>query len=215
MKKGFLIALLVGSMASTCQASALDEDHQFDALYYERATQEQDTSSIEPLMASSLEENPISETTVSSGLAEYVATESGMGIEYGIDIANLILHYSAEYGVDPVLAASLFNQESHFRMDAYSSAGAIGIAQLMPDTAASLGYNPYDIDDNVHGGIEYLGYQLQRFSYAGNLQVSYAIAAYNAGPQAIMNYGDVPPWRETRNHVTAVAQYYQTISSII
>ena len=214
MEKGFIIALLVGSMFSPCQASALDEDHQFDALYYERATQEQDISSVEP-SALPVEENTTFGTVAPSGLAEYVAAESGMGLEYGIGIANLILQYSAEYGVDPVLAASLFNQESHFRMDAYSSAGAIGIAQLMPDTASSLGYDPYNIDDNVHGGIEYLSYQLQRFSYAGSLQASYAIAAYNAGPQAIMNYGDVPPWRETRNHVTAVAHYYQTISSII
>lgn len=215
MGKGFIVAFLICSMFSSCQAAGLDEDHQFDALYYERAiTQEQYAFSADPSALPSAE-NPISDTIASSGLAEYIASESGMGIEYGNDVANLILDYSAEYGVDPILAASLFNQESHFRMDAISSAGAIGIAQLMPDTAGSMGYDPYDLSQNIRGGIEYLNYQLQRFSSVGSLQSSYAVAAYNAGPQAVVNYGDVPPWSETRNHVTAVARYYQTISSIL
>ena len=110
---------------------------------------------------------------------------------------------------------SLFQQESHFRMDAVSPVGAIGLAQLMPETAAGLGGNPLVLEENVRCGVEYLGRQLDRFSYAGELQATYAVAAYNAGPQRILDYGDVPPYWETRNHVNAVAENYRTISAIL
>ena len=100
-------------------------------------------------------------------------------------------------------------------MDACSPAGAIGLTQLMPDTAAGLGGDPMELEDNIRCGVEYLSGQLARFSDAGDLQATYAVAAYNAGPQRVLDYGDVPPYRETRNHVNAVAENYQTTYAIL
>lgn len=205
-------------LATPCLAAptVLEEDHQFDAFYIAQAEEQVTTASHadmdDPLI---LQPVQITQENGADGMAAYIADRSGLGVEYGIRLSSLICKIAAEYGVDPILAASLFDQESRFRMDAISSAGAIGIAQLMPDTADRMGYDPYNLEDNIRGGIEYLNYQLQRFSSVGSLQASYAVAAYNAGPQAVVNYGDVPPYEETRNHVSAVARNYRYISSLL
>jgi soluble lytic murein transglycosylase-like protein len=103
------------------------------------------------------------------------------------------------YGVPEDLFLRLVHTESRFHPTARSSKGAIGLAQLMPGTAQSLGVNPRDPRQNLDGGARYLSQQYRRF---GNWR--HALAAYNAGPQAVQKYKGVPPYRETQNYVRKI-----------
>lgn len=89
--------------------------------------------------------------------------------------------------------------ESAYRQDAISSAGAIGLGQLMPETARDLGVNPRDPHQNLDGSARYLAMMLREF---GDPRL--ALAAYNAGPDAVRRHNGIPPYTETRNHVTRV-----------
>ena len=89
--------------------------------------------------------------------------------------------------------------ESAYRQDAVSSAGAIGLGQLMPATARDLGVDPRDPLQNLDGSARYLAMMLESFS-----DPRLALAAYNAGPDAVRQYGGIPPYRETQNHVARV-----------
>ena len=89
--------------------------------------------------------------------------------------------------------------ESAYRPNARSSAGAIGLGQLMPTTAAQLGVDPHDWRANLDGSARYLLMMLSRF---GTPEL--ALAAYNAGPDAVARYGGIPPYQETQNHVRRV-----------
>lgn len=111
-----------------------------------------------------------------------------------------------KYGVDPALVAAIIQQESGWNPNAESSAGAQGMMQLMPGTAAGLGVtNSFDPEQNINGGTQYIKQQLDRFG--GNIDK--AIAAYNAGPGAVEQYGGVPPYKETQNYVKNVKDYYE------
>jgi soluble lytic murein transglycosylase-like protein len=105
---------------------------------------------------------------------------------------------AARYGIDPALLRGLVRQESGFDPRAHSSAGAMGLTQLMPGTAASLGVtDPYDPVQSLDGGARYLREMLDRF---GN-DPAKALAAYNAGPGAVARSGGVPPYAETQRYV--------------
>ena len=108
---------------------------------------------------------------------------------------------AARYGISSHLVDAVAWQESRYNPRARSSAGAIGVMQLMPGTARQLGVsNPHDVRQNVAGGAAYLREQLERF---GN-NVPLALAAYNAGPGAVMKYGGIPPYRETQDYVRKI-----------
>lgn len=109
-------------------------------------------------------------------------------------------------GLDPRLLASLVRAESGFDAGAGSHAGAIGLAQLMPGTAAELGVDPYNPIENLQGGARYLKKQLDRF---GSPEL--ALAAYNAGPGRVSSAGGIPQITETQNYVVRVMDYYREL----
>lgn len=106
---------------------------------------------------------------------------------------------AARHGVPADLFLRLVQQESGWNPKARSHAGALGLAQLMPGTAATLGVNPHDPHQNLEGGARYLRMMYNRF---GSWRL--ALAAYNAGPEAVEKYNGIPPYRETRNYVRAI-----------
>ena len=110
-------------------------------------------------------------------------------------------------GIDPKLLAALAWSESGFRADAVSSAGAIGMTQLMPATAAGMGVDPYNAAENLEGGAKYLAVQLRKFGRA-----DLALAAYNAGPTAVSRAGGIPPYAETQGFVNRVLERVQLLS---
>ena len=112
-------------------------------------------------------------------------------------IAQAVLYASASYNVDPLLITAVMETESHFYMGAGSSAGAIGLMQLMPGTAASIGV--------------YLRTQLDNFGGWGEYGVTTAVAAYNAGSEAVYRYGGIPPYAETRDYVVKVHRAYMNL----
>lgn len=111
-------------------------------------------------------------------------------------------------GVDPKLVNAVAAVESGYDPEAISPAGAVGIMQLMPETAAWLGVNPYDPVSNIEGGAKLLGSQLRQY----NGDLTRALAAYNAGAGAVEQYGGIPPYEETRDYVQRVMDIYRQTS---
>ncbi len=121
-------------------------------------------------------------------------------------ILSIVESISAVYGIDPLLVMAVIREESGGNTHAISSAGAKGLMQLMPGTAAELGVtDPFNAEQNVHGGIAYLAYLLKMFNH----NIPFALAAYNAGPNAVKAYGGIPPYPETQNYVKNIMYMYQ------
>ena len=122
----------------------------------------------------------------------------------------MIRKTSERYGVDYALVKAVIKAESNFDPLAVSRAGAKGLMQLMPGTAKVLGVNDsFHPADNIEGGVRHLRYLLNLFN--GDLQL--ALAAYNAGEDAVFRYSGLPPYQETRTYVQRVLQYFQNYSS--
>ncbi len=126
-------------------------------------------------------------------------------------IAQSLLTFSRWYNLDPRLVVALIVVESGFQPRARSRAGALGLGQLMPATARSLGVDPYDPAQNLYGTIRYLRGNLDRFGW-DNLHL--ALAAYNAGRGAVERYEGIPPYDETRWYVYNVSNLYRRLLSL-
>ncbi len=123
---------------------------------------------------------------------------------------GIIKSKSTKYGVDPALVKALIKVESNFKPSALSEDGAWGLMQLMPETAHEMGVaDRRDPAENIDGGVRYLGRLLNTFDQNKSL----AIAAYNAGEQAVRKYGAIPPFAETRDYVKKVLRYYDDYTS--
>ena len=116
------------------------------------------------------------------------------------NIDALIAQAAEKYGVPVNLLHSIAQTESGYNQGAKSEAGAIGMMQLMPDTAAGLGVDPNDLAGNIEGGAKYLREMLDTFDD----DVEKAVAAYNAGPNAVKQHGGIPPFEETQDYVRKV-----------
>ena len=117
------------------------------------------------------------------------------------DINFAVSSASKKYNVSEDLIHAVIKQESSYNKDAVSKCGAQGLMQLMPATAKALGVtDAFDIYQNIDAGTKYLSEQLQTFN--GN--ISLALAAYNAGPNAVKKYGEIPPYSETQNYVKKI-----------
>lgn len=121
------------------------------------------------------------------------------------EIAKIIHVAARKYDVDPKLAIAVAKTESNMTADAVSSTGAVGVMQLMPETARAMGVrNIYDPRENIDGGVKYLKQMLTTFN--GDIEKS--VAAYNAGPTAVTKYNGVPPYSETQAYVGKVLALY-------
>lgn len=134
---------------------------------------------------------------VSRGFRSTRAVSGGRSAGY----EQLISTHASAHGISADLVRAVIQAESAFNPWARSVKGAMGLMQLMPETAANYGVvNAYDPADNIRAGVSYLKSLLTRYSNNQEL----ALAAYNAGPGAVEKYGAVPPYRETRNYVAQI-----------
>jgi len=129
------------------------------------------------------------------------ATDSSVEIVEIVEIEAHIREVAVRYDIPPILVAAIVEAESEFNPRAVSRRGARGLMQLMPGTASSLRVSDtLDPYENIEGGVRHLRRLMDR--YRGNLPL--VLAAYNAGEQAVMVYGGVPPYRETRQYVNRI-----------
>jgi soluble lytic murein transglycosylase-like protein len=152
------------------------------------------------LPAASVATAPAATPAVAGPTSATGASALPPGVPYGAEITAA----AQRHGIDPALLAGLVRQESNFDPTAGSPAGARGLTQLMPGTAAGLGVT--DVTDplqSLDGGARYLKQQLDAFGG----DVTKALAAYNAGPGAVQRYGGVPPYAETQSYVQKVQAF--------
>jgi soluble lytic murein transglycosylase-like protein len=124
-----------------------------------------------------------------------------------IKVSSAIANAAKRNELDPALLSAVIRQESGFAPRAVSSAGAMGLMQLMPETARELGVrDPFDPEQNVDAGAKYLRGLIDR--YHGRLDL--ALAAYNAGPGAVDKYHGVPPYPETQSYVRNILSAYRS-----
>lgn len=124
----------------------------------------------------------------------------------GSDVRALAIAAAQRHGLDPNLVLAVVAVESGFQPDAVSNKGAQGLMQLMPGTAKDLGVtDALDPAQNLDGGTRYLRMLIARY----NGDVGRALAAYNAGPEAVKRHGGVPPYRETHHYIDRVLKRYE------
>jgi soluble lytic murein transglycosylase len=134
----------------------------------------------------------------------------GFGLPPGANLdrgqyADLVNAIASEHGVDPALVRAIIRAESNFEQRAVSRKGAQGLMQLMPGTAGRYAVsNAFDPAENIRGGVQYLRFLQDRFP--GQLHL--AIAAYNAGENAVVRHKGIPPYAETRQYVARVFRFY-------
>ena len=154
--------------------------------------------------------NGVTTTTIDtdavSGSSADFATQLNEQLKTDTSLESIFEKAAKTYNVDVDLLKAMAKAESDFDPNATSKSGAMGIMQLMPSTAKGLGVtDAYDPEQNIMGGAKYIASLLEK--YDGN--VSYALAAYNAGSGNVDKYGGIPPFEETQNYVTRVLEYYE------
>lgn len=142
----------------------------------------------------------------------YIEVKSSFGSNFSnvsagasiINLSQILMNEGFKNNIDPLLIKIVIRYESNFNPYALSCKGASGLMQLMPGTASGLGvYDIFSPFENVAGGVKYLKIQLDRFG-----DIALALAAYNAGPGAVLTYGTIPPYEETQNYVQNILSDY-------
>ena len=178
-------AVLAASVAQADQVSSMNRmalfQSQLDVLDGRAAEQYSNSVRLQPPRAE-----------IPASTATFTGRYTGPYLQVARDAAR-------RYNVPEDLFLRLVQQESGWNSGAVSPKGALGLAQLMPDTAARLGVDATDPDENLDGGARYLRQQYDTF---GTWQL--ALAAYNAGPGAVQQYSGIPPFAETQNYVLAI-----------
>lgn len=147
---------------------------------------------------------PAIKSTDTNSAADFSSILKKSSATSGTDLDALFEAASQKYNVPVSLLKAVAKAESNFNPNATSPCGAMGIMQLMPGTAEGLGVsNAYDPEQGIMGGSQYLSQLLTQFN--GNTKL--AVAAYNAGPEAVDQYGGIPPYAETQNYVQTVMGY--------
>ena len=181
--RSFLFIAMLGSFATPAFAQVIEIGADGEATLYDAPTIFADEGS-----------SPVFER------AAHTTQRMSQGSAVTVSVAQV----EREYGLPSGIVDAVMYQESRGRMNAVSPKGALGLMQLMPGTAAQLGVNPYDADQNIRGGARYLRQQIDRFG-----SIPLALAAYNAGPGAVLRYGGIPPYRETQNYVATILSRWQ------
>lgn len=144
--------------------------------------------------------------TIFNNAANTISENTGI-LECSEELNKYFEEAAQTFGVDVKLLKSIAKQESNFTPTAVSRSGAMGVMQLMPATAESLGVtNAFDAYQNIMGGAKYISSLLTKY----NGDVSLALAAYNAGSGNVAKYGGIPPFTETQNYVAKVIGYYNS-----
>ena len=123
-------------------------------------------------------------------------------------VKESIVKHSLEMNIDPALALSIAKKESNYQHTLKSRHGAVGVYQLMPNTAKKLGVNPYYLNENIKGGLTYYKMMYDMF---GSTEL--ALAAYNAGPGNVKKYNAIPPFKETKYFVSKIMADYQELKN--
>ena len=156
------------------------------------------TKEIHPLLTTSITDKDI-EIEETKSIAKNNSNSNSNNIMTRIE--NAVDSASKQYKLSKDLINSVIKQESNFNPHSRSNAGAMGLMQLMPNTAKELGINnPFSIEENINGGTKYLKMMLEK--YNGNLD--HALAAYNAGPNRVDYAGGIPNIQETQNYVKKI-----------
>ena len=145
-----------------------------------------------------------------TGYKLFLRTPKKKVSQYIKEYEGIITQASQRFNVDPSLVKALIKAESDFDNRAVSHKGAQGLMQLMPETANAMEVaNPFSPEENIFGGTRYFSLLLDRFKNDKVL----ALAAYNAGPEAVETYGGIPPFPETKSFVAKVLDYYERYKS--
>ena len=124
------------------------------------------------------------------------------------EVKSKIVRHAQSIGVDPAVALSIAKLESNYNPQLKSRDGAVGLYQLMPDTAKRLGVNPWLVNENIKGGLMYYQMLYKKF---GSLDL--ALAAYNAGPGNVSKYNGIPPFRQTHLFIKKIKDECNSIKA--